>query len=277
MDIERDTHGIRDHHGEASATGLTLAESGYRLTGLAVPTSIGEQGELAFTLEGQDGQPVTAFELSHEKELHLIVVRTDGAAFRHVHPKRDAYGRWSIPWAWEQAGSYRLYTEFVPTVTGKNLTLSTFAHVAGTFDPQTVDQPTTSDQTTGGYTVTVDGLLHPGKASTLTMTVSRDGRPVPALEPYLGALGHLVALRYGDLAYLHVHPQAQGARLSDSSGPQMTFQATAPTPGRYLLYLDFKIAGDVHSAEFVLDAEKTTGSSPRSGDDGENRGRHEHG
>jgi hypothetical protein len=32
----------------------------------------------------------------------------------------------------------------------------------------------------------------------------------------------------------------------------------APTPGRYLLYLDFKVGGEVRTAEFVLD----TGAAP---------------
>src|SRR5699024_11235811 len=52
----------------------------------------------------------------------------------------------------------------------------------------------------------VEGDLTAGEASQLTMTVTRDGEPVTELEPYLGAFGHLVALRDGDLAYLHVHP-----------------------------------------------------------------------
>ncbi|NKX51639.1 hypothetical protein HER39_13910, partial [Arthrobacter deserti] len=41
----------------------------------------------------------------------------------------------------------------------------------------------------------------------LTVIVTRGGQPVKTLEPYLGAYGHLVALRAGDLAYLHVHPE----------------------------------------------------------------------
>ena len=48
-----------------------------------------------------------------------------------------------------------------------------------------------------GYTVTLDGDLTPGEDSDLTLTVARDGRPVTDLEPYLGAFGHLVALRDG--------------------------------------------------------------------------------
>ena len=38
--------------------------------------------------------------------------------------------------------------------------------------------------------------------------ITKDGAPVKT-EPYLGAGGHLVALREGDLAFLHVHPTDQ--------------------------------------------------------------------
>ena len=38
----------------------------------------------------------------------------------------------------------------------------------------------------------------------LYVAVSDGSEPVTDLEPYLGAHGHLVVLREGDLAYLHV-------------------------------------------------------------------------
>ena len=50
-----------------------------------------------------------------------------------------------------------------------------------------------------------------GEESELTFNVQRDGKPVD-VEPYLGADGHLVALREGDLAFLHVHPVRTGKR-----------------------------------------------------------------
>lgn len=46
----------------------------------------------------------------------------------------------------------------------------------------------------------------------LTFEIRRDDGPVSQLEPYLGALGHLVALREGDVAYLHVHPGGDESR-----------------------------------------------------------------
>ena len=81
--------------------------------------------------------------------------------------------------------------------------------------------------TVDGYTVDVDGHLTAGQTSRLTMAVARGGAPVTDLQPYLGAYGHLVVLRAGDLAYLHVHPER-----SDTAGPEIAFDVEVPTAGR---------------------------------------------
>jgi len=69
---------------------------------------------------------------------------------------------------------------------------------------------------------------------------------VTDLQRYLGAKGHLVALRQGDLAFLHVHPDAAAAPN------EIPFTAHFPTPGRYRLYLQFKRAGQLSTAEFTV-------------------------
>jgi hypothetical protein len=103
-----------------------------------------------------------------------------------------------------------------------------------------------------GYTVTLDGELAAGTDTVLTPHVTLDGRDVTGeLEPYLGALGHLVALRRGDLAYLHVHPE------------RLDFHTAVPTPGAYELFLDFRHHGVVRTAAFTLTA--SAGASPSSG------------
>ena len=77
------------------------------------------------------------------------------------------------------------------------------------------------------------------------------------LQPYLGALGHLVAIRNGDLAYLHVHPldEADGP-----GGPQVRFALEVPTGGTYGLYFDFAHGDEVRTAKTIAVA--TTGSAP---------------
>ena len=85
----------------------------------------------------------------------------------------------------------------------------------------------------GGYDVRLDaGHARPGQEADLRFTITKDGEPVET-EPYLGAGGHLVALREGDLAFLHVHPADDSVR----------FAATFPTEGRYRLFLQFKHEG----------------------------------
>ena len=59
----------------------------------------------------------------------------------------------------------------------------------------------------------------------LTATVIRDGEPVTDLQPYLGAYGHLVSLRDGDLGYLHVHPDDD-----TGPGPEISFGTEFPAP-----------------------------------------------
>lgn len=243
------------HNAGASSLGLGLAQDGYQLTAVTAPTATGTAGELALTITGSDGNPVTDFELEHEKELHLIAVRADGQHFRHVHPEMDDDGTWTIPWQWEAAGSYRVFADFVPADTGEGITLDLGAG-GWRLRACTGDRAGHRDHRRR-FRRCSEGDLIAGSASELTITVTRDGEPVTALEPYLGAFGHLVALRDGDLAYLHVHPHGDAPEVGDTSGPEIVFEATAPTPGRYLLFLDFQIDGEVRTAPLVIDT--TTG------------------
>lgn len=261
-----DTHQTTDHtnqenpmdHGTGSAPaaadpvrGLAVTTDGYQLSDLSAPHQTAEVGVLSFRLTGPDGRPVTDYTTSHDKDLHLIVVRSDGSRFQHVHPTTDGAGTWSLPWRWTAAGSYRVFADFVPTAAGEPLTLTSTVEVAGALTPVGLGEDTAA-VTVDGFTVTVDGTLQAGQESELTFTVTRDGTPVTRLQPYLGAAGHLVVLRVGDLAYLHVHPM--GEQPAAASGPDVAFMASAPSPGRYLLYLDFQVDGRVHTAALTATA-----------------------
>lgn len=246
-----------------SVRGVTVAQSGYQLEGLSVPEGIGQNSKLSFTIAGPDGKPVTSYEVEHEQDLHLIVVRSDGTHFRHVHPVMDEAGRWSLPWSWDAAGTYRVYADIVPTESGEKLTLTSTVDVAGDFKPAAPEVSATT--TLDGFDVALTGDLSAGAESTLTVEVSGDGKPETGLQPYLGAYGHLVALRKGDLAYLHVHPEGAEPVGEEASGPEVEFATTAPTAGRYYLYFDFQVDGTVHTAQFTLD---TTGSNATTPDQG---------
>jgi hypothetical protein len=243
--------------------GLMVSQDGYTLRLLTGAAEPGRDVPIHFAIEGPDGGRVTDYDVEHGKRLHLIAVRRDLTGFQHVHPTLRKDGGW-VTRLDLTPGEWRLFADFNPTG-GVGLTLGADLTVPGLYQAAGPAGPVRADQV-DGYEVRLAGDLTPGSDSTLTLTVSRDGRPVTDLQPYLGAYGHLVALREGDLAYLHVHPEGAPGDGSTEPGPDVVFEAAVPSVGRYRLFLDFRHAGTVHTAEFAVAA----GAGPGGG------GSHDH-
>ncbi|AII11172.1 hypothetical protein [Rhodococcus opacus] len=265
-----DTHDTQTHDAGTGSTagapvadqtpgGLMVTDSGYTLALDTAQVSAGADVPLRFRILGADGAPVTRYVDSHDKQLHLIAVRRDMAEFQHVHPVLDAAGTWSVPLDLTRAGAYRVFADFTPDG-GEGLTLGGDLQVAGSYDPQPLP-PVAASAVVDGYTVSLDGTLTPGQASKVTLTVSRDGQPVTDLQPYLGAYGHLVALRAADLGYLHVHPDGHPGDGVTAPGPGIDFSVTTPSAGDYRLFLDFQHDGVVRTAEFTLTAGNVPGAA----------------
>lgn len=218
------------------------------------------------------GRPVTAYERAHGKELHLIVASRDLRTYRHLHPGRSADGTWSTPVDLPAAGGYRVFADFKPAHRSQGVTLGADLAVAGAYRPAEITEPS-SAAIVDGYKVTLGGDLRAGVASRLTLTVSRNGRKITGLEPYLGAYGHLVALRSGDLAYLHVHPDGEPGDGATEPGPDVSFTTTAPSAGTYRLFFDFQHQGTVRTAAFTVRAGLSDEEQPSAS--GEAAERHE--
>ena len=208
-----------------------------------------------FRVLGPDGGPVTEYTEDHGEDLHLVAVRSDLTGYQHVHPDLGDDGTWRAPLTLTP-GSWRLVADTTPAASGTDLALTGDLQVAGDYDPRPLPEPAAVTEV-DGYTVVLTGDLTPGAEAELTFSVSRDGRPVTDLQPYLGAYGHLVALRDGDLEYLHVHPVVDDA-VAPAPGPHVEFAATAPSTGTYRLFLDFRHGDAVHTAAFTVPA---TGSA----------------
>ncbi|WP_222269727.1 hypothetical protein [Modestobacter marinus] len=238
--------------------GLQISQDGYTLD---VPDSLpaGAATPVSFRILGPGGRPVTAYDTAHDEDLHLIAVRRDLTGYQHVHPQLAADGTWSIPLDLT-AGTWRLFADFDPAGEDAALVLGADVAVAGDYAPQPLPEPSTT-AVVDGYTVTLDGRLAPGQESELILSVARDGAPVTDLQPYMAAYGHLVALRDGDLAYLHVHPAGAPGDGTTAPGPDITFYATAPSAGNYRLFLDFRHGDVVHTAEFTVRAGDTAAAA----------------
>jgi hypothetical protein len=137
----------------------------------------GEENRLRFSIESASGEAVTEFDELHERRMHLIVVRRDGAEFRHLHPEMDAAGAWTVPVAFGEAGVYRAFADFA--VAGEQRTLASDVFVSGgEFEARPFLAPRTVDAV-DRYEVELDAadlvageLRHEGVVRTAEFTVA---------------------------------------------------------------------------------------------------------
>jgi hypothetical protein len=239
IEVEQEPGDAMAHVAEgagAAANGLSDSAFGFRFRIGSSPLRAGAPAELDVTLE-RDGKPFTRLDNEHdEPPLHLIFVRRDLAGYVHLHPRRLG-NRWTTAVELPTPGIWRAYADF--EVDGEKIVLGRDLFVPGDLMPQRLAPPR--------QTASVDGYgIRLRRGADLTFEITRGGRRVSALQPYLGAAGHLVAIREDDLAYLHVHP------LESSRAGTITFEAELEEPGRYALFLQFRHGGRVHTVPFTL-------------------------
>jgi hypothetical protein len=240
--VDPDTQPAADHEAGRASGGHADQESATASPSvhLALTERVlvpGTDVPVSFQVQDDRGRPVSAYDVEHEKELHLIVLGTrDLTDFQHVHPTRAADGTWTARLTLAPGSSYRLYADGSTGGTGFLATVD--IHTTGhSLRAEDLPAPATTDRV-DGLTVTLERT-----DGTARLSVARQGRPV-ALQPYLGALGHLVVIRVDDLSYLHVHPQ-------DADVP--VFEVAGLAPGRYRYFFDFQVDGVVHTAAFTVD------------------------
>jgi len=233
--------------------GLAVAEDGLRVVVEDPELRRARAERLAFRIVDERGETVRDFDVEHTKRMHLIVARRDLTGFQHLHPEQGDDGTWTTELRLDEAGSYRLFADF--SHEDEAHTLAADLRVDGAADLEPLPAPRATALSDGGYDVRLDaGSARPGEEADLRFTITRDGEAVHT-EPYLGAGGHLVALRDGDLAFLHVHPTegGHGDEAADEHEDSVGFAATFPTESRYRLFLQFQHEGRVHTVAFTHD------------------------
>jgi hypothetical protein len=238
-----------DEAAAGAPDGLAVAAAGLRLVPERVVLEPGTPQALAFQVVDASGAPVREYDRLHERELHAIVASRDLSAFQHVHPELGADGTWRAELAALAPGPHRLFADF--SSEGRRLVLGVDLTVPGEVRHRPLAEPQPS-ATADDYDVAVR-VPEPGAGALalLSFAISRNGAPVTP-DRYLGALGHLVVLREGDLGYLHTHPED----TASSAPGQVRFETTFPSAGRYRAFLQFSHAGTVHTAAFTIEVEE---------------------
>jgi hypothetical protein len=244
-DARHDGDDQRARTGELPAgavPGVQVAQGGLRLA-LERSTFAPDPPKEPFSFRILDaqGRPVRDFEVRHGRKLHLIVVRRDLAGFQHLHPTMGADGTWTTGVDFGEGGTWRVFADF--TRDGEQRTLGADVQVGGLFRPRPLPAPARMVSSDRGLEVALRADAPNAGADARVEFEVRDGGRVVTdrVQPYLDAKGHLVALRKGDLAYLHTHPE----------GDELAFTLSYPSAGAYRLFVQLRYRGRIHTAAFT--------------------------
>lgn len=245
----------------------------------------GEKARLVFEMKTGDAR-VTKFDVVHEKQLHLLMVTPDLAWFAHEHPEPQPDGTFVLEFAFPSGGTYRLFSDFKASGRG-GAVLTTDVIVDGIAKPLANLTPSNlkAPRSVDGHEVRFTAAPPvAGVEKTLTFVVTKGGKPVTNLEPYLGAMGHLVVIGSDAKTFLHAHPEDHAGDHAakphvDPVGAAphehpttgiVSFATKFPHPGLYKAWAQFQVKGKPIIADFVFDvpagAPGATDVKPAAGD-----------
>jgi hypothetical protein len=202
----------------------------------------GQPAALAFEIRHRDAPRVahTAFDLAHEKRMHLIVVRKDLNFFSHVHPELDDAGVFRLTHTFPSAGEYHLFADVAPRGAGSQILLAKIKVGGDAVAPPPPSSP--------GVALAWPDGTPAGKTIPLTATVN----PSDGLEKYLGAMGHVILIHEDGVSFVHSHPDERDG--GGASGGVIRFLARFPKAGRYRGWAQFQRNGVLSTADFSAEA-----------------------
>lgn len=232
----------------------------------------GKPVSLLWTLKDPRGMQVKDVEIVHEMPLHLLMVSKDLSWYAHEHPKLEADGTFTMTWTFPSGGEYTLFHDFTPKEVGMQVVPVTLKveGPAPAAKPLAVDSD--KPKTVDGYTVALNtgGPVTTSKPTTLSYTISKDGKPVSDLTPYLGAMGHLVIMSQDLKEFVHSHPHehadgdhdhAKQGHTDMKGGPKVDFEARFKAPGIYKGWAQFQHNGKVVTVPFTFNVDKGDGQN----------------
>lgn len=240
-----------DHGEMAEETGSKDAENVVASFKLSSEKTLPNQDTtITVTIEDKDGKPMNDFDIVHEQQMHFIIVSKDLSYFNHLHPDYKGDGVFTVTTQFPTSGEFKLFADITPTGMSA-MNKSQWITVQG--DPvaqQPIEPESQLSKVVDGKKVTlsIDDLMA-NMELTLNFNITDDktNQPVTDLQPYLGAVGHVVILTEDADNYLHVHPTDE-----KGSGPNATFMTTFPHSGVYKIWGQFQQNGKVFTVPFVV-------------------------
>ena len=194
---------------------------------------------------------VTDFDVQHEKLMHLFIVSQDLADFAHEHPTLAGPGLFRLTYRFPRAGRYRIFADVAPKDAGSQILSVPIVVGEGGGAPAAPATPRAA--TTRAALSTPGGGLPRGRTVIVTATLTDEkGRPVNDLEPWLGALGHLLLVHQDGETFAHAHPDERERGVGKDG--RIPFLVRVSKPGPYKGWLQFQRKGRVETVEVSVTA-----------------------
>ena len=236
---EKEDHSQHGKMGHAASGAEQAAE--LILTSTPEKPRAGESANLRIMLHDANGKMLKDFEPTHEKLAHLIIIREGLDVFAHLHPEISPAGMMTIKHTFPQAGKYFVFLDHKP----RGQSMATSKSIL-TVDGDVMTAPTLVPNVPGtlrGDQLQAKVALRTGadKSQVLSFAVQDDtGKAITDLQPYLGAMGHLVIVSADGAQYVHAHPLTE-----KSPDGNVEFEVHFPGPGIYKAWGQFQRDGKV--------------------------------
>ncbi len=233
----------------------------------------GTPATITLFIKDAGGKPLQDLTVTHERLVHVVIVSADFSTFAHIHP--DDFGtvtpemirsaRFPVRYTFPRAGRYLLALDSavkdVPF--SEHFTLD----VGGKPRMGTFKEDLSRRKMFGDYEVvlaTEPEQISAGKEAVLKYTITRRGKPVADLEPYLSAPMHLAVVEdnlnnfihtHGELPGMPHHPMTMGhmhGEVPARFGPEIDVSLIFPVKGLYQIFGEVKHEGKVILTSFMV-------------------------
>jgi Heavy metal binding domain len=229
-----------------------LVEFPIAMTVTPQPVRPGQDTVLNFGInDPATGQPVRSFEVVHEKLYHVFVVSQDLQFFLHTHPERQGDEDFHLKLKFPKPGMYRVLSDFYPSGATPQLITNTVMVPGAGFHMETAKLREDVAPQNGGNTQVELAMTpeHPVAGQKVAMFFR--ATPDEGVEPYLGAMAHMLAASADLIDMIHNHPFA----VTDPAGNKyklLQFNMTFPRAGVYRVWVQMQRKGVVNTVAFNI-------------------------
>lgn len=257
----------------------------------------GKPVALKLQLIDRIGLPVKELDTVHEKILHLLTVSNDLSWYSHEHPVRRPDGSFAIELTFPHPGEFTIFADFTPTGDGQQVPSTPLLVPGKAPAAVTFKEDIDAVQSVDGYVFRLrcnGGPFVAGRDELMRYGVGfpPDGaKDVTDLEPYLGALGHLVIFSQDLKTFVHAHPlndevsasdkhehghdhahhhhgqaspeelMAKAAKYGNGVPTDPVFHVVFPKPGIYRAFAQFQHKGKIITVANTIDVQPGDGES----------------